>query len=281
MKIVSLLVRLRSAIRYWQYIRKGGVLNVSVNTISPNNELDGKVCVVTGGASGLGLAITKKLLNSGACVIMIGRNQEHIDTALSTLASEKLKGFLWDLNDIDNIDVNIANIQKIYHRIDVWINNAGILTPYNIQKVSSQSVFDETIGVNVKSLLFISMSICNYYKSKNIEGHVINISSMNALHPHLSPYHISKNSVNFITEALAVEFTKYGIIINGIAPGFLPFNINATDVKENAYKEEAFSKRYVLPEEVAELVCFLASDRCNSIIGQTIYVDGGTTLRSI
>lgn len=104
---------------------------------------------------------------------------------------------------------------------------------------------------------------------------------MNGKQTLLDAYYLSKATVDKITEALASKYLKYGIIVNGIAPGFLPSGINSTDVYSNAFNDKMYSRRFVLLEEVSELVLFLASGRANSIVGQTISVDGGTTLRSV
>lgn len=261
-----------------KYIRKGGLINVQVLQLARTEEFRGKVVVVTGGASGLGLSISKTFLNAGGLVVMIGRNKTHLQNAVNTLHSDHAIPYRWDFNDIQeakDIQQHLNAIVTKVGKIDVWINNAGLLqqTTDNTFKI-----FDDMIKINLKTVLYIGKEICEYYKNNGIQGKLINISSMNAAQPSIHPYHISKSAVNFVTSSLAKQYATCQITVNGIAPGYIPTGINSTNVEENAYHQLMGNKRYVMPEEVAELALFLASDRANAIVGQTIFIDGGTTI---
>lgn len=261
-----------------KFIRKGGLVKVQINQLARSSEFQGKVVVVTGGASGLGFSISKAFLNAGATIVMIGRNEAHLQNAVNKLHSNRAISYCWDFNDIQEVGIIKSHLQAIVAKvgkIDVLINNAGLL-----QKGESDifKTFDDMIKINLKTVLFISEEVCMYYKKNNTSGKVINISSLNSVQPSVDPYHISKSALNFVTEAMAKKYADSKITVNGIAPGYVPTGINLTNVEENAYHELMRNKRYVLPEEVAELALFLASDRANSIVGQTIFIDGGTSL---
>ena len=264
-----------------RYIRSGGCVYVDVRTSNPNYEFQNKVIVVTGGAKGLGLTLTKSFLDAGGNVVMIGRNEQHLQQTLADLGSNNLYAYCWDLTDVSNVQMHLDAISKMAGQIDIWVNNAGLL-PHSVtpqdQIGTKTSLFDKVINTNVKSLLFVGESVAEYWKCRSVHGKMINISSMNSVQPCLQPYHLSKNSVNFITQGLAKKYIGYNIIVNGIAPGYVPTGINMTDVKHNAYHPLQRNERFVLPEEIAELALFLASDRSNSIVGQIIFCDGGTTL---
>ncbi len=141
------------------------------------------------------------------------------------------------------------------------------------------STYDKTFDLNVNSLLFVGEAVCKYFKDNRINGKMINISSLSSIQADTHPYFISKRAVNAITEGLAKKYIPYAINVNGIAPGYLPSGINFTNVEKNSFREDSLAKRYVRLEEIAELVLFMVSGRGNSIVGQTIFCDGGDTLR--
>lgn len=260
--------------RFLRYIKRGGVYNVSLQTVSDSELLKDKVCVVTGGSKGLGYAIVKRLLSAGALVVAIGSDEKRLVEAKDRLNSDKFFYYCWDLTDITDIEKRVNDIVSLVGRIDVWINNAGRLV-----ENSSQEEFDLTMSLNVKSLLYVSNEVCEFFKRSKICGKMVNVSSCNSFQGGLSPYFVSKHAVNCITEGLAKKYIDYGIVVNGVAPGYLPSGINYVDMSKNAFYSMNGMKRYVTLEEVAELILFLCSDRNNSIIGQTIICDGGVTLR--
>lgn len=264
-----------------KFMRKGGLVKVQINQLARSSEFQGKVVVVTGGASGLGFSISKAFFNAGAIVVMIGRNKTHLQNAVNMFHSDRAISYCWDFDDIQGgveiIKLHLQAIVAKVGKIDVWINNAGVLQ----QNSSDMSkMFDDMIRINLKAVLYIGEEVCKYYKQNSIQGKLINVSSMNAAQPSIHPYHISKSAVNFVTVSLAKQYAVHQISVNGIAPGYIPTGINSTNVEENAYHELMGNKRYVLPEEVAELAVFLGSDRAKSIVGQTIFIDGGTTIHS-
>ena len=277
----SILNGFKTRWRYLTYLKKGGVLQVPVYVLPETKELYGTTCVVTGGAHGLGEVITKRLLSAGAEVIVIGRNKTKLDILQNSLKNECLHTFQWDLTDLSNIKQQLLRVadmskNKCFH---IWINNAAYVSGNGEMIANPMTTYDKTFDLNVKSLLFVGQTVCNYFKDNRIMGKMINISSLSSIQADIHPYYISKCAVNAITEGLAKKYIPYAINVNGIAPGYLPSGINYTNVDINAYREQSLAKRYVRLEEIAELVLFLVSGRGNSIVGQTIFCDGGDTLR--
>ncbi|MBQ4508121.1 MAG: SDR family oxidoreductase [Paludibacteraceae bacterium] len=277
----KILRKIISLLRFLKYLDKGGVMTVTISQLPANQELLDKVCVVTGGAVGLGSYITHRLLTSGATVIMISSSEKHINEALEKENSDRLFGYVWNLNNITDINGHLKKIceQTPQNRIDAWINNAAFVSD-SADDIGGNSteIFDKTFDLNVRSLFFVSEAVCEYFKYNNIQGKIVNISSRSSALLEPKPYHLSKYTVNGITMALAKKYMANGIYINAIGVGMLPIGINETDITLNAYNSQTASKRFVLPEEVAELVQFLLDNRGNSIIGQIIFCDGGDNL---
>jgi NAD(P)-dependent dehydrogenase (short-subunit alcohol dehydrogenase family) len=192
-----------------------------------------------------------------------------------------LHTYQWDLTDLTNIEQQLAHIADLSKSkiFQIWINNAAYVTGNGEMNANPMSTYDKTFDLNVKSLLFVGEAVCKYFKDNRINGKMINISSLSSIQADTHPYFISKRAVNAITEGLAKKYIPYAINVNGIAPGYLPSGINFTNVEKNSFREDSLAKRYVRLEEIAELVLFMVSGRGNSIVGQTIFCDGGDTLR--
>ena len=114
-----------------KFMRKGGLVKVQINQLARSSEFQGKVVVVTGGASGLGFSISKAFFNAGAIVVMIGRNKTHLQNAVKMFHSDRAISYCWDFNDIEGIDVIKSHLQSIIAKvgkIDVWINKYDVAT---------------------------------------------------------------------------------------------------------------------------------------------------------
>lgn len=261
---------------FLKYIKRGGVTNVSLQKVDINNILAGKSIVITGGSDGLGLVMAQTFLDAGAEVLITGRHLDKLESVCRSLNSNRLHCAEWDVTDFSVIQMKLDSILSKMERMDVFINNAAFMS--NGDWYNDMRIFDKTIDTNLKSVLYISQAVAEYYVKQQICGKIINISSLNAVQGSTSPYYISKWGVNCITEGLAKKYIGQHVVVNGIAPGFLPTGINKTNANANAYLNTP-NQRFVMPSEIAEIALFLASDRANSIVGQTILCDGGKTLR--
>lgn len=262
-----------------KYIRKGGVVYVNVAQISRGEVLKGKRVLITGGTSGIGYAIADKFLSEGASVVITGRNNERLDEAVKKLEGN-VHPLIWDVTDLSIVDDKIKETVKLLGGLDILINNAGIYSSTPFDRVDEKE-WDRVMNTNLKSVYFICQSaIKHFIKNEQAStSKIINISSIRSIQGDTVPYGVSKWGVNSITKGLARDYISKNIIVNSIAPGITATKINNFKVDENAFfKGEPRNNRIALPEEMAEIALFLASDAANNIVGQTIICDGGATL---
>lgn len=244
--------------------------------------LDGRNAFITGGSSGIGFAIADSFLKNGATVIITGRNINKLESAKATLVSknnvseDKVKIYVFDLSDVANIENNIVSIlndSKI--AVDIFVNNAGVNCG-NLFPDTSISDYEIVLDTNLKGMYFVSQAIVKYMVENNIKGNILNISSSSALRPAISPYILSKWGENGLTLGMAKKYLKYGIVVNALAPGSTLTPMLKSTEENNLYLDYAPSKRYLAPEEVGNMATILVSDLGKMIIGDTIYMTGGS-----
>lgn len=263
------------------YIKSKFVRERLVPIIIPSfqsNLLQGKNILISGGNSGIGLGIAKKFIEAGGNVIISGTKEDK----LKAIADSIKASFL--VLDIKNIGEIKSRIEKLSEKvnIDILVNSAGIHGSETFGSVTEEG-WNSVLDVNVKGLYFLSQAIAIEMINKKNKGHILNISSASALKPSWSPYEISKKAVNGITLGLADSLIKYGIIVNGLAPGptatpMLNFNsAEGLDLKWGANP----SGRVSTIDEIANWALFLASDLGNGIVGDTLYITGGSGTISI
>lgn len=231
--------------------------------------LKNKTVLITGGTGGIGTAIAKRCYENGAKVIIAGRNEEKLLRVANEIEAIPI---VLDMQDISNMELVLKKLISTY-RIDVLINNAGVQAGKALGN-TLESDFDKTIGTNIKGTYFISQYISNYFIEYGIKGNILNISSVSGNRPAISPYMVSKWGMNGLTEGLAKKLVKYGIVVNGIAPGPVAtemLNLDGTDLKYDI----APAGRYTDPIEVANLAVYLVSDLGRMIIGDTVCISGG------
>ena len=260
-----------------KYIRVGGVAYVNISQISRGRILDGKKIIVTGGSSGIGYAIAQKFINEGAEVLITGRSRDKLKNIQKKINSKFCKILEWDISNSDLAKSKIKEAKNILGRIDIFVNNAGVFNEKCFQEIT-EGDWDSIMNTNIKGLYFATQSICEYYLENHASGKIINISSNRGILGDFGPYGVSKWGVVGLTRGLGRDLISKGIIVNGIAPGITATAINNIDINENAYSNEPRNRRIALPEEIAEIAIFLASDAANHIVGQTIICDGGESL---
>jgi NAD(P)-dependent dehydrogenase (short-subunit alcohol dehydrogenase family) len=241
-----------------------------------------KLAIVTGGASGIGYAITEKFVNCGIRTVIIGRNQEKLKKAKDQLGKLCMP-VCFDLNDLKSIPQQVKQIEDTYGSIDILVNNAGINLKKEFTKVSDEE-FESIILTNVSSVFALSREVVKSMIKKG-KGNIINISSMASQYglPKVIAYTASKSAIEGMTRAMAVELSPKGILVNCIAPGFI-----ATDMSGKALNGDVERMRKVLsrtplgklgnPADVAEAAYFLASEKSGYLTGIILPVDGGNSI---
>lgn len=261
--------------------RKPHDVYVTNVTLSRNQLLCGRTALITGGTSGIGFAIAEAFLNAGAKVIITGRNLEKLEKSVNTLklktnrTKSNIMGIKWDITTdcIDSKYTDIIN-QESFSNIDILINNAGI-GGGNFKSLESE--FDKIIETNLKSAFFLSKFIGEKFIENNTKGNILFISSSSAIRPAISPYMLSKWSIRGLTQGLAKVLSPHGITVNSIAPGPTATPMLA-DSNNSLVLDSSPLRRYILPEEIANMAVFLVSEMGRSVIGETIYMTGGAGL---
>lgn len=240
--------------------------------------LKGKRALITGGNSGMGLAIAKKMVESGALVTIIGRNELKCQDALKEIGHNS-DYLILDLADTDIMVEAISEHLK-HNNVDILVNSAGMRDkePW-LAKTSKE--FDRVLNLNLKAPYFLSQVVANDMIRKNIKGHILNISSSSSQRPSWGPYQLSKRAMNGMTLGFAQRLACHGIIVNGIAPGvtLTPMVDDVLDENNLAYNNPL--RRASAPEEIANLAVFLCSELGNSVVGDTVMMTGGSGNLSI
>ena len=257
------------------------------NYIYDGELLNDRTALITGGTSGIGMAIAKSFIRNGCNVIITGRNQEKINNAIDILnkfnkKETKIYGFVFDISDINNIQKKFEEIsEKINKNIDILVNNAGVISGDNIGNTKVED-FEKCIKTNLEGTYFLSQTFYNYLKNKKKTGNILNICSSSSLRPAVKPYTITKWGLRSLTIGMAKKFIKDGIVVNGIAPGPTYTPMLVGDTSGNIITlENNPAGRYVTPEEIANGALFLVSDMGKMIVGDIVYMTGGAGITTV
>ncbi len=245
--------------------------------------LKDKVAIVTGGTRGIGRAIALKLADQGANIVINYRNSDKESEELKAILEEKGVKVLTVKCDISNFEDSknlMDKCKEVFGKIDILVNNAGITKDTLIMRMKKED-FDNVIDVNLKGT-FNCAKHASAIMLKQRFGKIINMTSVVGIAGNAGQvnYAASKAGVIGLTKSLAKELGSRGITVNAVAPGFINTDMTASlseKVKEEASKNIPL-KRLGDPEDVANLVGFLASDAANYITGQVINVDGGMVM---
>lgn len=241
-----------------------------------------RLAIVTGGASGLGLATTKMLVENGIRTIVIGRNEENLaKTAkeLGALCSYKV----FDLSDIKGVPELVDSVTAEYGQIDILINNAGINQKKPFVEVSDED-FQRIIQTNLTSVFVLSREVVKTMLPHK-SGCIINISSMAAQYgiPYVIAYTATKTAIEGMTKAMAVELSPEGIRVNCVAPGFIATNMSAKALDSDPQRKQKVLSRTPMgklgePIDVAGAILYLVSDAAKYVTGVILPVDGGNSI---
>ena len=249
--------------------------------------LAGRVCVVTGGAQGIGEACIRRFARENAQVVIADID----DVRGSALASELGGLFVHcDVGDKAQVDALVAQTVAAHGRIDVLVNNAGIFKAADFLDVT-EADFDAVLRINLKGSFLVGQAVARVMASAEartgisgsaLRGSIINMSSVNAVLtiPTIASYNVSKGGINQLTRVMALALVDKGIRVNAVAPGTIATELAAKAVlTSDEAKAKIMSrtpmKRLGQPSEIADTVAFLASDAASYITGEIVVVDGG------
>ena len=237
-----------------------------------------KVAVITGGASGIGLATAKKLLNEGANVVLVDWNEDV--SRIAENLNERALGIRCDVSSDTDVKKCVENIIKKYGHINYLVANAGIGGGPNKAHEVSIDEWNKVIGVNQTGIFLM-----NKYVIKNMlengGGAIVNTSSMYGLVGTTMSfaYSASKGAINQMTRSLALTYARDNIRVNAIAPGYVDTPILAEVPKDmkDAMANQLPIGRLGKDTEIANLICYLLSDEASFITGAIVPIDGGFT----
>ncbi|KOF11553.1 2-deoxy-D-gluconate 3-dehydrogenase [Planococcus glaciei] len=247
------------------------------------SELENKTVVVTGGSKGIGKDIALTFAKLNANVVISGRNKDVLQEALEELRSfnKRCMAVSGDLSDIQEVKRLIDTAAEEFGTIDVLVNNAGVNIAKPAMEVTEED-WDTVLDLNLKSAFFASQAAAKYMLEQN-SGRIINIASQMAFvgFAKRAAYCSSKGGLVQMTKALAVEWAKNGIRVNGVAPTFIETELTAKMFEDEEFKKEVNSRILLdglsQPKDISGAVLYLASDLANFVTGETIKVDGGWT----
>ena len=246
-------------------------------------KLDNKVAIVTGGNSGIGRAIVLALARAGASVT--------IDYVVKPEAAEELEDQILELGEqaiMVEADVSqVADIQMLvdktvatFGRLDIMVNNAGIETRTSVLD-TDEADYDKTLVVNLKSAFFGTQRAARQMIKQGGGGRIINMSSVHEdwPMPGNAPYCCSKGGMRMLTRNAGVELAEHGITVVGVGPGAVATPINQATMSDpdklQKLKAAIPLNRLAQPQEIAELVAWLASDEAGYVTATTYFIDGG------
>ncbi len=241
-----------------------------------------KLAIVTGGGSGIGLAIAKKFTENGIHTIILGRDESKLQSAVKQLGVNCATR-VFDLSKLSSIPALVESIVQEFGHIDILVNNAGVNMKKEFTEVTDEE-FQKILTTNLASVFSLSREVVKQMK-KIGSGSIINISSMAAQYglPKVIAYSASKSAIDGMTRAMATELSPMGIRVNAIAPGFIKTAMTEVALDSDPERKSKAIDRTPMgfmgePADIAEAALFLASDAAKYITGVILPVDGGNSI---
>ena len=238
-----------------------------------------KVALVTGASRGIGASIALELAKNNTLVIGTATSDKGVRAIEESfkLNNKKGIGLVLDVNDNNSVEYLIKHVEEKYGNISILVNNAGITKDTLLMKMKDED-WDEVMNTNLKSVFKLSQSVIRKMM-KNRYGRIINISSVvgHSGNAGQTNYTAAKAGMSGFTKSLAQEVGSRGITVNCVAPGFIDTEMTRSLPEE--YKDQLISKiplgKLGSPNDIANAVVFLASDKASYITGETLHINGG------
>lgn len=242
-----------------------------------------KKALVTGASRGIGYAIAKKLSQKGYKIIITGRNIETLERVADSLGENALS-MAWDASEFDKAEEKINEAAAMLDGLDIVVNNAGIFAQRD--EWDKESLLNTTakewqnvINVNASAVFFTMQASVRYMLKNNINGNILNITSVAGEEPIYGAYGGSKILATGLTRGWGKMFAPDGITINGIAPGPVATEMNNWHEGDSMKHDRVPYGRFAATDEIAELAMYLLSKDAKMICGETVIIDGGYSIR--
>lgn len=244
--------------------------------------LQGKTAIVTGASRGIGAAIARRLCEVGANVVICSRSIESVSQTADELKGNgySIQSLAADISKKEDVETLVEEAISQFSQIDILVNNAGITRDMLLMRLKDED-WDAVLQTNLTGTMYCTRAVLRpMIRQKS--GRIINISSVIGLmgNPGQASYAAAKAGIIGLTKTTAKEVGTRGITVNAIAPGFITTDMTAQIPEE--FRKKALEliplQNYGDPEDVANTVCFLASDAARYITGQTLQVDGGMVM---
>lgn len=245
--------------------------------------LKDKVAIVTGGGAGIGRGIAQRMAREGARLVVADIDLDAARETVRLIRAEGGTAEAWkvDLCRVEEIDRLIEGVRGACGSVDILVNNAGVQIREWATEFPEEK-FDFLMALNLKAYYFASRAAARVMKEQPDGGSIVCISSGNSecFTTKRSPYNISKAAVNGLVGTLAVEWGRFNIRINAVAPGYVLTDMVKKGIDEGVIDIETNMKvipmkRLIAPEEIGSAVCFLASSEASAVTGQVLFVDCG------
>jgi 2-deoxy-D-gluconate 3-dehydrogenase len=256
-------------------------------------DLNGKSAIVTGGAAGIGLGITRRLAEAGASVLIADLDENAARLAAKELADEgfRVEAIGADVADERSVQEVVDTAVQLFGGVDILVNNAGIYPSAPLANLDA-AMFDRIVSVNLRGVFLFTKYVSELMKSEGRHGQIVNVTSIDAVHPSmvgLATYDATKHGVWGFTKNVAVELAPFGIQVNAVAPGGIvtPGTTVTETVPDAGVDMEAMTatilakipmRRMGEPDEIGKVVLFLVSDMASYMTGSQVIVDGGALL---
>ncbi|HWE37316.1 MAG TPA: 3-oxoacyl-[acyl-carrier-protein] reductase [Isosphaeraceae bacterium] len=244
-------------------------------------DLDGQVALVTGASRGIGRAIAERLAACGATVAAVARSLDGLKETIETIQSAggKAEGFAADVAKSEDVARVVGEVEARFEKVHVLVNNAGI-TKDGLMLRMEDEAWDQVLDTNLKGTFLFCRAV-GALMMRQRYGRIVNIASVSGLmgNPGQANYAASKAGIIGLTRTVARELASRGITANVVAPGFIETDMTGVlpDKIKAEVKDRIPLRRLGRPEDIADLVCYLAGPGAGYLTGQVVAVDGGMT----
>jgi len=250
-------------------------------------DLSGKVALVTGASSGLGLHMAKTLARAGAAVALAARRFERVEAEARALseAGAKALGVALDVTDPASVEACLEAVRRALGTATILVNNAGIAHTERALELAP-ATFREVIATNLEGAFFVARAAAKAMVEAGVGGSIVNVASILGLRVagRVAAYAASKAGLVRLTEALALEWARFGIRVNALAPGYVETDLNRTFLSSEAgqaLRQRIPQRRFGRPEDLDGPLLLLASDASAYMTGAVLVVDGGHLVASL